>query len=136
MFDAWTGNPDRVAFLECIQTNRVRRHLTGNDDHWNGIHIRSRQTGNGIGNARTRGHEAHANFIGAAGIGVSSMDGGLFVAHQNMLEFAVAENGVVDVEHCATRVAEHMFNTFFGQATYDDFCTGDFFTDLVIANYF
>ncbi|CFN64619.1 Uncharacterised protein [Bordetella pertussis] len=48
------------------------------------------------------------------------MHGSLLVTHQNVLEFVLLENRVVDVKHRAARVAENVFHAFFGQAAHDD----------------
>jgi hypothetical protein len=38
----------------------------------------------------------------------------LLMANQYVLEFILLEDGVVNVQNCAARIAEHMFNTLFG----------------------
>lgn len=48
------------------------------------------------------------------------MHGGLLMADQDMLEFVLLENRVVDVKHRAAGVAENVFHAFFGQAAHDD----------------
>src|SRR5690606_1330373 len=48
-------------------------------------------------------------------------------------EFTMAEDSVVDIQYCTTGITEHMFDTLFREAAYDDFRAGDFFTDRVIA---
>jgi hypothetical protein len=45
------------------------------------------------------------------------MHGGLFVTNQDVLEFVLLEDCVVDIEDGATRIAEDVFNTLFSQAT-------------------
>jgi hypothetical protein len=38
-----------------------------------------------------------------------------------MLEFVLIENCVVNVEHCAARIAEHVFDALFSQTAHNDF---------------
>jgi hypothetical protein len=47
------------------------------------------------------------------------MDGGLLVAYQDVLEFVLLEDGVVDVEDGAAGIAKDVFHALFGQATDD-----------------
>jgi hypothetical protein len=48
------------------------------------------------------------------------------MAYQQVLELVLLENGIVDIEHCAAGIAEHMFNALLGQAADDDVCAGKF----------
>jgi len=54
------------------------------------------------------------------------MDRRLLVAYKNMLEFILIEDGVIDVQHCATRIAENVLNAFFGKTAHDNLCAGNF----------
>ena len=56
VLDARPGNANGVTFLEGILTNRVGRHLSGNDHHRNGIHVRSHQTRHRIGDTGAGSH--------------------------------------------------------------------------------
>ncbi len=78
--------------------------------------------GDGVGHARTGRHQTDAGLQGRARIRVSSVDGGLFVAHQDVTERVLLKDFVVDVEHCAAGVAEHVLDTLFTKATDNDFC--------------
>jgi len=42
------------------------------------------------------------------------------LAHQHVLEFVLLEDFVVNVENGPTGIAEHKFDPFLGQTTYDD----------------
>jgi hypothetical protein len=53
------------------------------------------------------------------------MNGGLLVAYQDVLEFVLLEDGVVDVEDGSARIAEDVFHALFRQATHDNFCARD-----------
>jgi hypothetical protein len=61
----------------------------------------------------------------AARIGVSSMDGSLLVADQNVLEFVLLEDGVVYVEDRTAWIAENVFNALFRQTTHYNLGTRD-----------
>src|SRR5690625_7730291 len=50
----------------------------------------------------------------------------LLVSHQNVLKIILIENSVVNVQHCAARVTEHMFYPLFGQTPYNDLCAIEF----------
>jgi hypothetical protein len=54
------------------------------------------------------------------------MNGRLLMANQHVLEFVLLENRVVNVENCAARLAEHMFDALFGETAHDDIGAGDF----------
>ena len=51
MLRAMARNAHRVAFLERVRANQMRRHLPRDTDERNGIQQRVSQTGDGIGRA-------------------------------------------------------------------------------------
>ncbi|KAK72916.1 hypothetical protein L573_2108 [Bordetella holmesii H620] len=120
VLDAGTRDAHGVAFLEGILADGRSRHLAADDDHGDGVHVGGGDAGDGIGDARTAGHQAYAHFLRGARVRVGGVHGSLLVTHQNVLEFVLLENRVVDVKHRAARVAENVFHAFFGQAAHDD----------------
>ncbi len=50
----------------------------------------------------------------------------LLVPDEDVLEFVLLEDLVVDVEDCAPGIAEYVLDTFRGKAAHDDLCAGDF----------
>ena len=66
VLDARARDAHGVAFLERILADRVRRHLAREDDHRNGVHVRRRDTGHGVRDARSRRHETNADLLGGA----------------------------------------------------------------------
>mgnify|MGYP000193308301 CR=1 FL=1 len=57
---------DCVALLESIQSDRVRRHLTGDNHHGNAIHVSSGNAGHGIRQAGAGGDQRHADIAAYA----------------------------------------------------------------------
>src|SRR5690554_3026049 len=108
VFDAGAGNAHRVTFLESVLANGGGGYLPAQDHHGDGVHIGSRNAGHSIGNTRATGNQGHANFVGGTGICISCVDGRLFVAHQHVLEVVLLVDCVVDIQHCAAGIAEHV----------------------------
>ena len=125
VLDTRPCDADGVAFLERVLADRMRRHLPGDDDQRNRIHIRRRDAGNRVGDARTRRHERDTDLVRRARIAVRSMHGALLVPHQDVLHFVLLEQLVVDVEDSAARIAEDVLDAFFLQAADRDFRTGE-----------
>ena len=126
VFDAWPGNTDGIALLECVFTDGVRRHLTTDDHHRNRVHVGCGNASHGIGHARATGHQANAYFIGRTRISVGSVNGSLLVSDQNMFEFVLLVNRVVNVEHSPTGIAKDVFYAFVSQTTRDDISAIEF----------
>ncbi|MGF6549829.1 hypothetical protein QFZ96_004900 [Paraburkholderia youngii] len=116
---AGTRDADRVAFLECVLTDRGSRHLAADHDHRDRIHIGGGDAGHGIGDTGAGGHETNADLAGGARIGVGSMHGGLLVAHQHVLELVLLVQLVVNVEYRAAGIAPDEFDVFVGQCLHE-----------------
>jgi hypothetical protein len=99
VLDHGAGDADRVAFLERILADGVARHLAGDHHHGNRVHVGGRQARDGIGHARTGRDHGDADLVRAARIGIGGVDRGLLVAYQDVLEFVLLEDGVVDVQY-------------------------------------
>ena len=110
---------DGVAFLECVEADGRGGHLAADDDERNRIHIGRGDAGDGIGDARSRGHEAHAHVAGRARIGVGGMHGGLFVAHEDMLDLVLLVQLVVDVEYRAAGIAPDEFDVLVSERAHE-----------------
>src|SRR5690606_21584531 len=120
VLDARPGDADRVALLERVFADGRGRHLAADDDQRDRVHVGGGDAGDGIGDARTAGDDAHAHLLRRARIGVGRVHGSLLVAHQDVLELVLLENRVVDVQHRAARVAEDVLDALIGQAAHDD----------------
>ena len=119
MLDAGTRDADRIALLERILADRMRRHLSADDDHGDRIHVRRRNAGHGIGDARSRGDQRYADFLAGSGIAVGGVDRALLMPDQHMLYLVLLEKLIVDIQYGAARIAEHIFDFFQGEAAQD-----------------
>ena len=126
VFDTGSGDANGVAFLEGIQANGMRGHLTRDDDHGNRVHVGRGNTGHGIGQAWPAGHNADTGLFAGARIGVGCMNSRLLVSHQDVLDLVLLKDFVVDVEHGATGVAKKVLNLFFLETLHQDFCACHF----------
>ena len=112
MLDAGAGNADRVDFLECIAADGMTRYLAGDDDDRNRIHVGGGNSGDGIGRARSRGHQADTGFAGRPGVTVGRMRRTLFVAHQNVFQVILLLQGIVNMQYRAARISKDILDTF------------------------
>ena len=110
VFDDGARDADRIAFLESIQTNGCRGHLTRDDHHRDAVHVGGSDAGHGIREARAGCHQCHTHFTGGAGIPVCSVHCGLFVAHQHMLNGVLLVESVVDIENSSAWVPPDELN--------------------------
>lgn len=97
-------------------------HLTGQNHHRNAVHIGGGDAGDRIGHAWTGCHEGNANISGRPGVAVSCMHGGLFMANQHMLNGVLLVKSVINVQHCAARVAPDEFDAFRLQGPDQNLC--------------
>ena len=126
VLDTGTRDPNGVTLLERILADRMRGDLPTDDHHRDGVHVGGGDTRHRIGHARTTGDQTDPYLVGGACVGISSVHGSLLMANQDMLEFLLFVDGVVDVKHRATGITEDMFNALFGKATHDDVCAIQF----------
>ena len=125
VLDARPRDADGVALLERVLADCVRRHLAGDDDERDRVHVGGRDSRDRIGHARTGSDQRDADLVRRARIPVGSVDRALFVTHQHMLDLVLLEELVVDVEDRAAGIAEDVFDALFLQAADRDFRTGE-----------
>ena len=113
---AGARDADRVAFLEGVVADQMRRHLAGDADHRNRIHQRIGQAGDGVGRAGARGDEHDADLAGRARIAFGGMHGALLVAHENVLDAVLLVQLVIDRQDGAARIAENMLDALIGES--------------------
>lgn len=68
--------------------------------------------GDRVGGSRTRGHQYGTWFSGRSGIAVGHMDRRLLVPYQNVLDFVLPEQRIINMKGCTTRIAVYVFDTF------------------------
>ena len=78
-------------------------------------HQRIGQAGHRIGGAGAGGDEDAADLAGRAGIALRRMDGALLVAHQDVAHLVLVEQRVVDRQHGAAGIAEHVLDALVGE---------------------
>jgi hypothetical protein len=105
-----TGNADRVAFLERVVADQMRRHLASDADQRNRVHQRIGQRRHHVGGARSRRYKHHARQSGRARIAFGSMARALFVTNEDVLHVALLEDLVIDRKDRATRIAEQVLD--------------------------
>ena len=74
-------------------------HLTGNANQWNGVHHRVGKRGHHVGRSGTGGHEDDTGLAGGSRIAFRGVAGSLLVPHQDVFDFLLLENLVVDREY-------------------------------------
>ena len=121
MFDDGTRDADRVAFLECVEADRRRRHLPGDDHHRDRVHVRGRDPGHRIRHAGARRNERHADVAGRARIAVGRVNGCLLMAYQHVFDAVLLVQRVVDVEDRAAGVAPEVLDAFGLKTADEDF---------------
>ena len=126
VFRARPRDADRVAFLERVVADEMRRHLPGDDDERNGIAQRIGQAGDRIGGAGARRHQHRADLAGRARIAFGGMHRALFVAHQNVLHHVLLKQRVIDRQHRAAGIAENVLDALIGQRLDHHFRAGHF----------
>jgi hypothetical protein len=126
VLDDGPGDAHRVAFLEGIQADGMRRHLAGDDHHGDAVHVGRGNAGDGIGHARAGGDQRHADVTRGAGVTIGRMHRRLLMAHQHVLDGVLLVERVVNVQHRATGVAPDVLDAFGLQGLDEDFGTAQF----------
>ena len=132
VFRAGAGDAHGVGLLEGIVADHERRHLTRQNHQRDAVQQRVGQTGHRVGRAGARGHQNHTGFTGRARIALSRMNGGLFVAHQNVADFVLLENLVVNRKHSTTGVAENHFDALILKGLNHHFSAGHGLTHFAL----
>ena len=119
---------DRVRLLEGVGADQAGRHLPGDDDDRDRVHQRVGDAGNDVGRAGAAGDEVDAGLAGRAGIALRGVDGGLFVANEDVPDapplLGGPEQRVVDRQHRTAGIAEHDLHAEVAQRFDKDFGAG------------
>ena len=121
---AIAGDAGRVAFLERVRADQMGRHLAGDADERDRIHQRVGEAGDRVGRAGAGGDEQHADLAGRARVAFGGVRGALLVAHQDVADLVLAEERVVDRQHRAAGIAEHVLDALVLQRLDDHFGAG------------
>ncbi len=124
MLGAMAGDADRVAFLERVRADKMRRDLAGDADQRDRIHQGVGQAGDGVGRAGAGGHEKHADLAARSRESLGGMGRALLVAHQHMLDMILMEQGVVNRQDGAAGIAEDRLDALILQGAHDHFRAG------------
>ena len=106
---------DRVALLEGVVADQVRRHLAGDAHDGDRIHQRVGEAGDGIGRAGPGGDQHDADLAGRARVALGRMHRAALLAHQHVLDLLLLEQLVVDRQHGAAGIAEQVLDPLVGQ---------------------
>ncbi len=114
-----------VGFLEGIAADESRRDLAGDRHDRRRVHHRVGQRRHQVGRARSAGRDAHAELATArcAGIAFGGVSGGLFVAHQHVVDL-IFRQGMVERHDRAARIAKDHVNAFAHQCFTHDLRPG------------
>jgi hypothetical protein len=123
---AGTGYADGIDFLKRIVADQTGRHLAGEHDQRNGIHVCGRDAGDHIGRTRTGGDQHDAGLAGRTCVTVGRMSRTLLVTDQNVFYVVLLVQGVIDVQDRATRIAEDVLDALVLQEAHHYFRTRQF----------
>ena len=120
VLDTGPGDADGVALLKSVFANRVGRHLAAKDHDRDRIHVGGGDARHGVGDPWATGDQADAYLARRSRIRVGCMHRSLLVANQDVLEFVLLVDRVVDVQDRAARIAEDVLYAFIRKALRDD----------------
>ena len=112
------GDAHDVRLLEGVGTNGLNAHLTGDNHHRHGIHVRVGDGGDHVRGTRAGGHQAHAHLASGQRIALGGMAGGLLVAHEHETELRAVVDLMVDGQDRAAGDAEDVLDAEILQRTH------------------
>jgi hypothetical protein len=121
MFGGRAGDAGGVGFLEGVVADQMGGDLAGEADDGDAVHQGVDQAGDGVGRTRAAGDEHDADAAGAAGVAFGGVDGGLFVADEDVADGVLLEDGVVDRQDGAAGVAEDDLDALVLEGAQEDF---------------
>ena len=119
-----TRHANDIGFLEGVVTNQVAHDLAAQNNHGNGVHVGGRNASHRVGSAGARGHQHHAGLAGGTGIAVGSVGGCLFVPHEDVLHFVLAEQRIINMQRRATGITINVLDALILQEAGDHICAG------------
>ena len=127
MLRAGPGDADRVAFLEGVVADEVRRDLPRDADDGDGVHEGVGKPGDRVGGAGAGGHEEDAALSRGPGITLGRVGRALLVADEDVADLILLKNLVINGQHGSTGVAEHMLDPLIGERAEHDLRTRHLF---------
>ena len=115
MLDAGAGNADGIHFLKGIIADQGRGHLSGEYNQRDRIQVSGGDAGHRVGGAGAGSDQYYAGFPGRARITVGGVGRSLLMTGQDMYDIILVEQGIVNMQDGAARVAEYVFHAFFFQ---------------------
>lgn len=92
------SNSCNIDLLKGILSKKRQRHIAGDRNHGNRIHVGRCNAGNQIGGSGAGGCHADSDLAGCTGISIRSMCRSLLVACQNVANLiAVLIEGIVNI---------------------------------------
>mmetsp|Transcript_4076 Transcript_4076/g.8787 ORF Transcript_4076/g.8787 Transcript_4076/m.8787 type:complete len:426 (-) Transcript_4076:72-1349(-) len=113
-----------ITLLESIRSDGGSRHLASEHDERGTVHVGIHDGGDGVGGARTRGHEHDTGFASGTSVTFGHVACALLVASKDELEGIALENGVEDGKDGTTRVAKDGVHTVLAHELVKDLGTG------------
>ena len=101
---------DDVGFLERVGADDATRHLAGDDDEGNGVHVGRRDARHRVRGTRARRDNDNAGATRRTRIAVGLVNRSLLVASKDMRDLLAVVERVVDFDRLATGVAEHQID--------------------------
>src|SRR5580704_145673 len=120
VFRCRARDAEGIGLLEGVAADELRGDLAGDSDDGDGIHHGVNESGDEVGGARAGRGAADAHLAGGTRVAFGGETGILFVAHEDVADVAV-EEGVVEGEGDAARIAEEAVDAFAGEAFEQDF---------------
>ena len=105
VFRRRTSDADGVALLERIAADRLRRHLPGDRDHRDRVHVGVHQRGHEVRRRRPGRHQRHSWSPGDVGIALGHVPSALLVAHEDVTDRRLQQR-VVGRQDAPTREPE------------------------------
>ena len=105
------GQPVEISLLESALPDHRLRHLTGDGDQRDRIHVRVGDAGDEVGGAGAAGGHADAGLAGGAGVALGRKRPALLVSRQDGANLFRTGQRLVQLHARATRVGEQGVHT-------------------------
>ena len=122
---AGPGDAGRVGFLKGVIADQMRRHLARETHDRHRVHQRVGEAGHGVCRAGPARHQDDPDLPGRAGIAFRSMHRAPLLAHQDVAQRVLLEQGVVDRQDRAPGIAEYDIDALIDERLDDDIRSTD-----------